>query len=90
MLGRCDPRDDHAEVADKIDDYLWLKLSQVTCEEDDQSDDKLTLTQLQCRLLEYGWKYFLVFKINTNFLVSFHIITVTCKQVTILRVNYAQ
>ncbi len=53
VLGRCDPKDDHSEVADKIDDYLWMKLSQLSYEDDDATGiEKLTLTQLQRLLLE--------------------------------------
>lgn len=55
IIGRCDPKEDHAEVADKIDDYLWIKLSQLHFEEDESSQEKLTLPQLQALLLEeYG------------------------------------
>lgn len=53
MLGRCDPRDDHSEVADKIDDYLWMKLSQLSYEDDESpAQEKLTMAQLQRLLLE--------------------------------------
>ena len=56
MIGRCDPKEDHSEIADKIDDYLWLKLSQLSYEsEDSGTAEKLTLSQLQTMLLEeYG------------------------------------
>ena len=30
ILGACDPIDEHSEVATSLDDYLWIKLSQVT------------------------------------------------------------
>lgn len=30
ILGACDPNDEHSEVATSIDDYLWIKLSQVS------------------------------------------------------------
>ena len=53
VLGRCDPKDDHGEVADKIDDYLWMKLSQISHDDDDTpAQEKLTLSQLQRLLLE--------------------------------------
>ena len=57
VLGRCDPKDDHSEVADKIDDYLWMKLSQLSYDDDDSPvQEKLTLPQLQKLLLEeFGW-----------------------------------
>ena len=53
MIGRCDAKDDHSEIADKIDDYLWIKLSQLSQNNDDR--DTITLTELQTMLLEqYG------------------------------------
>ena len=29
VVGACDPTDEHSEVATSLDDYLWIKLSQV-------------------------------------------------------------
>uniref|UniRef100_A0A3B3QGC9 Nuclear pore complex protein Nup93 n=1 Tax=Paramormyrops kingsleyae TaxID=1676925 RepID=A0A3B3QGC9_9TELE len=54
LLGKCDITDNHSEVADKTEDYLWLKLNQVCFEDDGGSSpqDRLTLTQLQKQLLE--------------------------------------
>ena len=58
VLGRCDPKDDHGEVADKIDDYLWMKLSQISHDDDDTpAQEKLTLSQLQKLLLEEFGEY---------------------------------
>jgi nuclear pore complex protein Nup93 len=56
LVGRCDPKGDHSEIADKIDDYIWLKLCQLSYDDDDNgSPDRLTLPQLQTMLLEeYG------------------------------------
>ena len=57
LLGRCDPRDSHTEVADKTDDYLWVKLNQLQLDGDDETSahDRMTLQQLQMLLLEeYG------------------------------------
>ena len=55
LIGRCDSRDNHAEVADKTDDYLWIKLSQVSVVDEDSSAERMTLQQLQSTLLEeYG------------------------------------
>ena len=55
LIGRCDPRDNHPEVADKTDDYLWIKLNQLHFDEDEASAEKMTLQQLQSMLLEeYG------------------------------------
>ena len=54
VLGRCDPKDDHSEIAEKIDDYLWIKLSQLSFDDDDENggQERLTLAQLQKMLLE--------------------------------------
>ncbi|PWA15460.1 hypothetical protein CCH79_00020719, partial [Gambusia affinis] len=57
LIGKCDVNDSHGEVADKTDDYLWLKLNQVCFDDDSSSSpqDRLTLPQLQKQLLEdYG------------------------------------
>ena len=60
ILGRCDPRENHAEIAEKTDDYLWVKLSQLYLDEDEASQEKMTLQMLQTLLLEEygeeGWK----------------------------------
>ncbi|MGH0132388.1 UNVERIFIED_CONTAM: hypothetical protein FKN15_049214, partial [Acipenser sinensis] len=61
LIGKCDITDNHGEVADKTEDYLWLKLNQVCFEEDSTSSpqDRLTLPQLQKQLLEdYGESHF--------------------------------
>ncbi|KAI1890011.1 hypothetical protein AGOR_G00168810 [Albula goreensis] len=61
LIGKCDIADNHGEVADKTEDYLWLKLNQVCFEEDGSSapQDRLTLAQLQKQLLEdYGESHF--------------------------------
>ena len=53
MTGKCDPRDNHSEVADKTEDYLWLKLCQLSCgEEDAMFQERLTLQQFQIMLLQ--------------------------------------
>ncbi|MEE6499747.1 hypothetical protein FKM82_003573 [Ascaphus truei] len=57
MIGRCDVADNHSELADKTEDYLWLKLSQVCFGDDATSSpqDRLTLPQFQKQLFEdYG------------------------------------
>ncbi|XP_064414648.1 nuclear pore complex protein Nup93 isoform X2 [Latimeria chalumnae] len=61
LIGRCDVTDNHSDVADKTEDYLWLKLNQVCFEDDGTSSpqDRLTLPQLQKQLLEdYGESHF--------------------------------
>ncbi|VDL19915.1 unnamed protein product [Hymenolepis diminuta] len=63
LLGRCDLADAHTEVCQNIDDFLWLRFSQISTNEDvlDKQDDieTLTLGQLQNLLYEtYGETYF--------------------------------
>ncbi|XP_040266139.1 nuclear pore complex protein Nup93 [Bufo bufo] len=61
IIGRCDVADNHNEVADKTEDYLWLKLSQICFDDDTSSSpqDRLTLPQFQKQLLEdYGESHF--------------------------------
>uniref|UniRef100_A0A8C2Q353 Nuclear pore complex protein Nup93 n=1 Tax=Cyprinus carpio TaxID=7962 RepID=A0A8C2Q353_CYPCA len=61
LIGKCDIGDNHGEVADKTEDYLWLKLNQVCFDEDGSSSpqDRMTLAQLQKQLLEdYGESHF--------------------------------
>uniref|UniRef100_A0A3Q2XXL7 Nuclear pore complex protein Nup93 n=1 Tax=Hippocampus comes TaxID=109280 RepID=A0A3Q2XXL7_HIPCM len=61
LIGKCDVSDNHGEVADKTEDYLWLKLNQVCFDDDGSSSpqDRLTLPQLQKQLLEdYGESHF--------------------------------
>uniref|UniRef100_T1ISV4 Uncharacterized protein n=1 Tax=Strigamia maritima TaxID=126957 RepID=T1ISV4_STRMM len=65
VIGGCDVNDDHTEVADKVDDYLWLKLCQLRAEDknDLQQQDCMTLAQLQTKLLEeYGESHFNAFQ----------------------------
>ncbi|KAG8563193.1 hypothetical protein GDO81_015970 [Engystomops pustulosus] len=61
IIGRCDVADNHIEVADKTEDYLWLKLNQICFDDDSSSSpqDRLTLPQFQKQLLEdYGESHF--------------------------------
>uniref|UniRef100_A0A9L0RXV9 Nuclear pore complex protein Nup93 n=1 Tax=Equus caballus TaxID=9796 RepID=A0A9L0RXV9_HORSE len=63
IIGRCDVTDNQSEVADKTEDYLWLKLNQVCFDDDGTSSpqDRLTLSQFQKQLLEdYGESHFTV------------------------------
>jgi nuclear pore complex protein Nup93 len=62
VIGCCDVTENHSQVAVKTDDYMWLKLRQVTQYGGDTSrdsrtgaEDSLTLKQLQTILKdEYG------------------------------------
>ncbi|EUB62716.1 Nuclear pore complex protein Nup93 [Echinococcus granulosus] len=63
LLGCCDLSDAHTDVGQSIDDFLWLRLSQISTNEGttDQQDDieNLTVGQLQSLLYEtYGETYF--------------------------------
>ncbi|KAK7115279.1 hypothetical protein V1264_001179 [Littorina saxatilis] len=59
VVGQCDPHEDHAEISDKIDDYLWLKLSQLEVDDDHNSQESLTLERFQKLLYEdYGESHF--------------------------------
>ncbi|CAI8034729.1 Nuclear pore complex protein Nup93 [Geodia barretti] len=63
LVGRCEVADSHPDVCSKTEDYMWFKLSQVSCEAPDSghapSVDDLTLSQLQATLLEeFGETYF--------------------------------
>uniref|UniRef100_A0A8C0IGU5 Nuclear pore complex protein Nup93 n=1 Tax=Bubo bubo TaxID=30461 RepID=A0A8C0IGU5_BUBBB len=63
IIGRCDITDNQSEVADKTEDYLWIKLNQVCFDDDGASSpqDRLTLSQFQKQLLEdYGESHFAV------------------------------
>ena len=52
VIGRCDPDEDHSEVADSIDDYLWIKLSQIQLQPETSNQDSFTLEKLQKLLYE--------------------------------------
>lgn len=65
LLARCDFNDNHPDVVQKTDDYIWMKLCQVELEADEPKvakhmiSDKLTLVSLQHLLLEeYGEDHF--------------------------------
>lgn len=61
IVACCDVKEDHSDVADKIDDYLWLKLCQIRTQPPGEvaANDYLTLSRLQTKLLEeYGEGHF--------------------------------
>jgi nuclear pore complex protein Nup93 len=70
LVGRCEVADSHTDVCTKTEDYMWLKLSQVSCEDigdhthrlsghTPSLGDHLTLPQLQATLLEeFGEAHF--------------------------------
>ncbi|XP_067934981.1 nuclear pore complex protein Nup93-like [Watersipora subatra] len=60
-IGCCDVTDAHSDVAEKIDDFLWLRLTQIQSGSDSPQDDAevLRLPQLQKQLLEdFGEMHF--------------------------------
>ncbi len=63
VLGQSDVMDNHSAVCDKLEDYLWLKLSQVKLymltNNEDAPSDTLTIERLQTMLLQdYGESHF--------------------------------
>lgn len=55
VISQSDPLEAHAEIADKTEDYLWLKLCQIQFEVDPSGQDQYTLQKLQSLLYEeYG------------------------------------
>ncbi|CAH1780372.1 unnamed protein product [Owenia fusiformis] len=63
IIGCCDPKEDHSEVAEKTDDYLWTKLNQLSYDagsnDTNTQQDRMTLQQLQVMMLEeYGESHF--------------------------------
>jgi len=57
LLGACDVTDDHSDVASRLDDYLWLKLSQIRDTPSDMrgTTDFITYAGFQDMILEkYG------------------------------------
>ncbi|CAH8671433.1 unnamed protein product [Schistosoma rodhaini] len=67
ILGQCDLTENHSDIISNIDDFLWIKISQVIAQEPSESvvtskismDDTFTLGQLQTLLYEtYGEVHF--------------------------------
>ncbi|PIK35818.1 putative nuclear pore complex protein [Apostichopus japonicus] len=62
IMGKCDISDNHVEICDKTEDYLWLKLCQVSFQDKTPSSspsDHLSLQTLQITLCEeYGESHF--------------------------------
>ncbi|XP_058967670.1 nuclear pore complex protein Nup93 [Pocillopora verrucosa] len=60
LIGQCDVQtDSHQEVANKTEDYLWLKLCQVTVKEEEGNNNSVTFQRLQTMLLEqFGEAHF--------------------------------
>lgn len=62
VVAACDVNDDHTEVAQSTDDYLWIKLCQLKEDElagHDSSHERVTYSQFQLLVLEeYGERHF--------------------------------
>ncbi|KAI0989997.1 hypothetical protein GJ496_006222 [Pomphorhynchus laevis] len=69
MDSECDPTNSHSDVVDSIEDFLWLRLSQVyftsVYSTDSNFNDKFTSLQTQIRD-EFGEKYFVNSSENTS------------------------
>lgn len=64
ILGACDVTDEHSEVVQTADDYLWLKLCQVR-EEDTENTDFITYGVLQSLVLEEYGIIFIIIKMKS-------------------------
>lgn len=70
LLGSCDASDEHSDVATSLDDYLWIKLSQISHDDDggtlaaaQNPGERITLLELQHLLSEeYGEGHFKAFE----------------------------
>lgn len=59
VIGCCDLQDNHPEVAETIDDFIWLRLSQIQGSAESPAGETLTLPQLQTLVLEeFGESHF--------------------------------
>lgn len=59
VISQSDPLEAHSEIADKTEDYLWLKLCQIQFDSDPLVPDQFTLQKLQSLLYEeYGESHF--------------------------------
>lgn len=63
IIGDLDFNDNHSEIVSNIDDFLWVKISQVLAQDLEMSTtshrESLTLNQLQTLLYEtYGMSYY--------------------------------
>ena len=76
VLAKCDVMENHVQVCDKIEDYLWLKLSQVNTDmvlsetkagKLSTANDSMSLEAFQNLLIEdYGEKHFQVKPFASN------------------------
>ena len=69
VMGCCNLEDAHSEVAEKIDDYLWLRLTQIqSSSKMPHGDETLTLPKLQTQLLiDWGRSQMLQTKLLIQF-----------------------
>lgn len=79
ILGQCDLTENHSDIISNIDDFLWIKISQVIAQEPSESvvasknsmDDTFTLGQLQTLLYEtYGMNIFVNYCIVMLYMIS--------------------
>ena len=59
VVGSCDVNDEHKEVAQTADDYLWFKLCQINDEDNAETKgERMTYSHLQSIILEQYGNYF--------------------------------
>lgn len=61
-MAACDVNDEHTEVAQTTDDYLWIKLCQLKEDEfggHDSSHERISYSQFQSLVLEEYGNFFL-------------------------------
>jgi len=60
IIGQCDSSDTHPEVINKTEDYIWLKLNQISFSDEDLSNQETTTLSALQKLLseEYGESHF--------------------------------
>lgn len=60
VIGSCDVNDEHKEVAQTADDYLWFKLCQIRDEDNAETKgERMTFSHLQSIILEQYGEFFL-------------------------------
>lgn len=75
VLGRCDVSEVHAEIAEKTEDYLWIKLSQIVVSDNTHTQSEaLTPLKLQNLLADYGESHF---NASSNPLLYFQVLFLT-------------
>lgn len=70
VIGSCDVNDEHKEVAQTADDYLWFKLCQINDEDNAEiRGERMTYSHLQSLILEQYGRY--CYAVDLNLKVTF-------------------